>query len=201
MVSRKERRQRKKEREKTIKRFRRERLLNKVTARPGIFEYTLVLDHLRPRFNIGKILRSADAFGCRAVHLVGTGFFDPAPAKGSFRWVPAEFHDDFDDCYGVLAEQGYTCFVFEPDIGTSLGEVSFPRRSAFIFGNEEFGPRFDKDRYPDIRPLKIGQYGTVESLNVSIAASIVMYEYVRQHGNGVTVPVEKDQISASVGET
>ncbi|MGD2096644.1 MAG: TrmH family RNA methyltransferase [Desulfobacterales bacterium] len=58
------------------------------------------------------------------------------------------------------------------------------RKSAFIFGNEEFGHQFDKDRYPGIKSLKIHQAGKVESLNVSIAASIVMYEYVKQHGSG-----------------
>jgi tRNA G18 (ribose-2'-O)-methylase SpoU len=51
-----------------------------------------------------------------------------------------------------------------------------------VIGHEEFGPSFTADRYPDITPIRIPIYGQVESLNVSVAASIVMYEYVRQHG-------------------
>ena len=48
-------------------------------------------------------------------------------------------------------------------------------------GHEELGPSFTADPYPDITPIRIPMYGQVESLNVSVAASIAMYEYVRQH--------------------
>ncbi|HFQ90627.1 MAG TPA: hypothetical protein ENK27_11190, partial [Desulfobulbus sp.] len=43
---------------------------NMVSARPGIHSCILVLDGLKPDFNIGKIFRSADAFGAREIHLV-----------------------------------------------------------------------------------------------------------------------------------
>ena len=58
----------------------------------------------------------------------------------------------------------------------ALAYIKLPAKSAFIFGNEEFGHSFNKDDYYAIKSLKIDQFGRVESLNVSIAASIVMYE-------------------------
>jgi tRNA G18 (ribose-2'-O)-methylase SpoU len=49
-------------------------------------------------------------------------------------------------------------------------------------GHEGFGVTFKKEDFPDICWVKIPQFGKVESLNVSVAASIVMYEFVRSRG-------------------
>ncbi|MDM8551525.1 TrmH family RNA methyltransferase [Desulfobacterales bacterium HSG2] len=172
------------ERKNMLRRFRKEKRQN-LLANPGEHEYIIVLDHLKPDFNIGKIFRSADAFAAREVHLIGTDFFSPVPAMGSFKWVPARFHETFDTCYEELIESDYTLFTMEPSADETILSVSLPERSAFIFGNEGLGISFDKAEYNGIRSLKIPQLGKVESLNVSIAASIVMYEYVRQHGKSV----------------
>ena len=153
-------------------------------ALPGRHEFIIVLDHLKPAFNIGKIFRSADAFGAAEVHLIATNFFDPAPAKGSFKWVPAKFHADFENCYEELLDRDYTLFLMGAAEGENLPDVNMPAKSAFIFGNEEFGHSFNRNDYSRIKALKIPQFGRVESLNVSIAASVVMYEYIRQNGRG-----------------
>jgi tRNA G18 (ribose-2'-O)-methylase SpoU len=172
-----------KERQSAIRRFRKQKRLN-LMASSGRHDFIVVLDHLKPAFNIGKIFRSADAFGAAEVHLVATNFFDPAPAKGSFKWVPAKFHADFKSCYEYLIGRHYTLFMMETANGDMLSQIKLPPKSAFIFGNEEFGHSFNKDDYNRIKSLKIPQFGRVESLNVSIAASIVMYEYIRQNGSG-----------------
>lgn len=161
-------------------RFRRQRNTNRL-ASPGVHPFAVVLDGLKPAFNIGKIFRSADAFGAREVHLVGIDFFDPAPAMGSFKWVPARFHERFETCYEDLAGRRYTFFTLDPVRGTPLPETALPEHSAFILGHEEYGISADITAYPDIRSLTIPQFGQVQSLNVSIAASIVMWEYLRQH--------------------
>ena len=56
------------------------------------------------------------------------------------------------------------------------------KHRAFVMGHEALGPSFTADQYPDMILIRIPMYGQVESLHVSVAASIVMYEYVRQHG-------------------
>lgn len=161
-------------------RYQKERQKN-MLAKPGEQQFVLVLDHLKPGFNVPKIFRSAEAFGAAAVHLINIGPFDPAPAKGSFRKVPAVFHDNFYSCYQQLHEQGYNLFRFAPDAPESLCNCRLPQKSAFIFGHEEFGCSFECSDYPTIQSLSIPQFGSVQSLNVSIASSIVMFEYVRQH--------------------
>jgi tRNA G18 (ribose-2'-O)-methylase SpoU len=153
-----------------------------VLAKSGPHECVVVLDTLKPSFNVAKIFRSAEAFGIHAVHLVDIGPFDPAPAKGSFRKVPARFHQTFADCYAELTEQGYEFVVFAADAEATLMKAELPRKVAFVFGNEEFGFSFDAADYPAIRSVSIPQFGDVESLNVSVAASVAMYEYLRRFG-------------------
>jgi tRNA G18 (ribose-2'-O)-methylase SpoU len=161
------------------KRFERQRRLNRL-ASPGIHRLVVVLDHLKPRFNIGKIFRSAEAFGVEAVHLIGTDFFDPAPAMGSFKWVPARFYETFAQSYRQLRERGYAIFILDPDASHGLPHAILPLKCAFVFGHEEFGFSFRPDDYPDLSRVSVPQLGKVQSLNVAVAASLAMYEYVRQ---------------------
>jgi len=149
-------------------------------AKPGVHPIALVLDNLKAGYNVPKIFRSAHAFGAAEVHLIDIGPFDPAPAKGGFKHVPARFHDDFDVCYRALREQGYSIFTLTPDSAAQLWSTALPERSAFVLGHEEFGLSFDPADYPDIQGLAIPHFGPVQSLNVAVAASIVLYEYARQ---------------------
>ena len=164
----------------TLLRYQKERQKN-ILAKPGEHKFMLVLDQLKPGFNVPKIFRSAEAFGAAGVHLIDIGPFDPAPAKGSFRKVPAVFHADFAACYQQLTEQGYRLFRLAPDAQQSLCGCQLPEKSAFILGHEEFGCSFAPQDYPQIGSLRIPQFGSVQSLNVSVASSVVMYEYVRQY--------------------
>lgn len=159
-------------------RFERQRRLNAL-AQPGPRSLVVVLDHLKPSFNIGKIFRSAHAFGVREIHLIGIDWFDPAPAKGAFKRVPARFFDDFEQSRALLAAHDYRIHLLDPDAEQPLACCSLPRRSAFVVGHEEFGLSFDATLYPDLARVRIAQVGPVESLNVSVAASIAMYEFVR----------------------
>ena len=178
------RKKRKKARLDAQQRFIKEKRRN-LLAVPGPREMVIVLDGLKPTFNIGKIFRSADAFGVRKIHLINIDFFNPAPAKGSLRWIPAVFDDSFATCYSTLRQEGYEFFVLTPHSGAvSLPDVQLPERSAFVFGHEEFGFSFASSDYPGLHPIHINQIGKVESLNVSVAASIAMYEYSRQHPAG-----------------
>ena len=151
-------------------------------AKPGVHDCIVILDGLKPDFNIGKIIRSADAFGIQEVHLVGVDFFDPEPAKGSMRWVVFHQHLNFQSCYDAITGKGYSFYCLEPETDCLLGSEPFPEKTALIVGHEEYGVSFDILQYPSIRSLAIPQWGHVQSLNASVAASVAMYEYVRQHG-------------------
>jgi tRNA G18 (ribose-2'-O)-methylase SpoU len=170
---------RKEYRDKALRRYEKERLRNKL-ASPGQHEFILILDNLKAGYNVPKLFRSAEAFGACEVHLINIGFFDPAAAKGAFRKVPASFHDNFSSCYQELINRGYQIFTLEPETDNLLHEIDLPKKSAFVLGHEELGINFDREDYPDIQPVTITQFGNVQSLNVSIAGSIIMFEYTRR---------------------
>ena len=181
VVSRKERRERSEVALRIERRYEMHRRRNLAQARAGKLKFIIVLDNLKISFNMGKIFRSADAFGAREVHLVGNHFFDPGPSRGSFKKVPVKYFADFQQSYDYLQERDYTMFTMEPEGSTFLHHAILPEKSAFIMGNEEFGISFTRDDFPGVDSLAIAQHGMVESLNVSVAASVVMYEYFRQH--------------------
>lgn len=180
MVSRQCREELRRERQQGMKRYEKQRRRN-VMAESGAHPFVVVLDHLKAGFNVPKIFRTAQAFGAHAIHLIDIGPFDPAPAKGAFRKVPASFFPSFEESYQQLRAEGYTLFTLEANCGLSLHEATLPAKSAFILGHEERGISFDRADYPGVECLSIAMSGEVESLNVSVAASIVMYEYCRQH--------------------
>jgi tRNA G18 (ribose-2'-O)-methylase SpoU len=161
------------------KTFERQRLLNKMMAKPGPYPYVMILDHLKVDFNIGKIIRSADAFGAMGIDVVGTDFFDPLPAKGSMKRVSFKIMNTFQESYQKWHDEDYTFYAFDSEAEVGIHEITFPEKSAFIMGNEGFGFSFKKEHYPKIKYLKIPQLGNVESLNVAVAASIIMYEFAR----------------------
>jgi tRNA G18 (ribose-2'-O)-methylase SpoU len=165
--------------EQMLRRYEKNRRRN-LLAEPGTHEFIVVLDNLKAGFNVPKIFRSAEAFGAHEIHLINIGPFDPAPAKGAFRQVPAKFFSRFEESYQDICDREYTLYALTPNNNSPLHGEKFPAKSAFIFGHEEMGLSFDPADYPAIQGLHIPQFGRVESLNVSIAASIVMYEYTTQ---------------------
>ncbi|MEA3303918.1 MAG: TrmH family RNA methyltransferase [Pseudomonadota bacterium] len=161
--------------EQMLRRYTKQRHRN-AAAVPGCQQMIFVLDHLKAGFNVAKIFRSAESFGVHEIHLIDIPAFDPAPSKGAFRKVPARFHDHFDSCYEELIGRGYKLFTLEPECEATLNTTELPEKSAFIMGHEEHGISIDHAQF-DIQCRSIPQYGATQSLNVSIAASIVMYEY------------------------
>ena len=179
MITRDCRQQLRAERAQAMRRYEKQRRRNRL-AKPGAYDFIIVLDHLKAGFNVPKIFRSAEAFGAREIHLINIDWFDPAPAKGAFKKVPARFYHDFASSYQELTGRGYSLFTLEPSPDcTPLPAAVLPRKSAFILGHEERGISFDRVDYPEVQCLNIPHAGETQSLNVSVAASIVMYEYVR----------------------
>lgn len=179
MTVRKSKALRRQQRERALQRYKSDRIRNQLSASPGCHDFVIVLNHLKASYNVPKIFRSAEVFGASEIHLIGVGPFDPAPAVGAFRRVPARFFEDVGQSHEDLTAREYALFVLEPSCKSSVFRHPLPSKSAFVFGHEEFGVDIDSSRYPNLSCLGIPQFGRTDSLNVSVAASIVMYEYVR----------------------
>jgi tRNA G18 (ribose-2'-O)-methylase SpoU len=170
----------------TERRFKQVLARSAPSARAGPHPFVVVLDHLRPVRNAAAIVRSADAFGGRAVYLIGTRFFDPVPAMGSLKNVPLQFFARFEAALESLLDEGYTVYALEPARDVTepnyLQRTALAEKAAFVVGNEGSGLSFWLRDQPRVVPLTIGQYGGVPSLNVSVSAALAMFEWVRQHG-------------------
>lgn len=180
---RKSKRERREARDQALLRYTKQRQRN-LLAKPGLHPFIIVLDHMKAGFNVAKIFRSAEVFGGCEVHLIDIGPFDPAPGKGGFKKVPARFYDDFSQSHAELKRRGYQIFMLTANAENSILSRALPEKSAFVLGHEEWGHSFEPADYPDIASISIPQFGQIESLNVAVAASVTMYEYVRQHAAG-----------------
>lgn len=112
--------------------------------------------------------------------MVQTKEFDPYPAKGAIKRVKIEFYDSLAESIKWLIENQYSIYVLDTNTECSFEKENFPFKTAFIIGHEEFGVNNEIIKNFKHKKIKIKQFGETESLNVSIATSIAMYEYTKQ---------------------
>jgi tRNA G18 (ribose-2'-O)-methylase SpoU len=152
----------------------------------------VVLDNLRGEYNLPRIIRTAHMFSVREVFVVGTKFFNPYPSVGALRHTRIRMLDTMDEAIKILKKVNYKIYALEPPIykGKSLVSLDFTKNhSAFLVGNELKGFSINIKEYPFITSTYIPQKGKVESMNVSVAASIALYEWARQQKD---VLIDKD---------
>lgn len=157
-------------------------------APEGRFPLVLVLDGLREMFNVPKIVRTANAFGCREVHLVDIGPFNPGPAVGTLKRTRTRIFPDFAASYAVLREEGYRIFALDGAGTHVLGNIEFPEKTALVAGHEGYGLSFDPKDFPGVETVRVPQFGPVESLNVSVAVGIATFEYLRSTRRFTALP-------------
>lgn len=147
-------------------------------------DLTLILNNIHDPHNVSAILRSCDAFGVHGVQLYYTRESFPLVGKRSSasakKWVDRVRHHDAATMISGLRAQGYQI------IGTNLTadakplpEWDFTGPTAILLGNEHRGQDTALDALiPD--NLFIPMQGMIQSLNVSVAAAVILYEAWRQ---------------------
>ena len=170
------------------------KLLNIELGRISAAEYkdlpssglVVVLDNIRSAHNVGSAFRTSDSFGIDEVFLCGISAVPPSAeihksALGAEDAVPWEHVDDTLEAVRRLKADGYTVVAVEQTVhsrklGTFLREPG--RRYALIFGNEASG--LPADFATKTQPVFIPQSENVDSLNLSVAASIAMYHFCQK---------------------
>lgn len=168
------------------------KLLNSELGRPDIDEFrklrklpvTVVLDDIRSQHNIGSVFRTSDAFLMEKLELCGICAVPPSPqihksALGAEFSVGWEYHGDTAEAVKALKDAGYVIVSVEQTENSTSLETFRPdpqAKYAVIFGNEVKGVRQDVVDMSDIC-LEIPQSGTKHSLNVSVAAGIVLWHF------------------------
>ncbi len=151
----------------------------------------LMLLNLDGNMNIAMSIRTAAVLGCSDVWVVGQRKYDARPEVGSKNYIKVHKVNTIGDPKTFFTEMGVTPFIIEQG-GTPIEDMKFStymdRPVCFIMGSESHGisPEF-AESLRDAPRITISQYGLVRSLNVSIAASIVMYEFLKQWRQRVAV--------------
>ena len=154
----------------------------------------VVMDNIRSMHNVGSVFRTSDAFLIAGICLCG---FTPQPphrdiqktALGATESVDWLYYENTISAVEALKEQGYKVFAIEQTKGsislenfkTHINEKSNNNSNnalAFVFGNEVEGVSEEVLAICD-GAVEIPQYGMKHSLNISVAAAIVLWEMVR----------------------
>lgn len=148
---------------------------------PGL---TVVLENIHDPHNVSAILRTCDAVGVVHVELLYT--CEPFPRIGrkssssASKWVDRRKHRSVQECYALLHEEGYRILATRLDQDApSLYAVDLTGPVALVLGNEHRGVSDEAAALADGR-LYIPMRGMIESLNVSVAAAVLIYETLRQ---------------------
>jgi tRNA (guanosine-2'-O-)-methyltransferase len=146
-------------------------------------DLTVLMDRVNKAHNFSAILRSCDAVGVLEAHVVPPeGGLDVhhATSAGTKRWVAVRQHPDAASAVAHLRASGFTVWAADHrGRSRDYREVDFTRPTAVILGEELVGLSDETLQLSDDL-LAIPMMGMVESLNVSVAAAIVLYEACRQ---------------------
>ncbi len=147
---------------------------------------TVVLEDVHDPWNASAVLRSCDAVGVMDIHLVYVN--DPPPRKAfdrktsgsAAKWVAIHSHASIEVCYEHLRAKGFAIFAAALRADShDLYDVDFRQPTALVLGNEMRGVSDIGVDLADGAYL-IPMHGMVESLNVSVACAVSLYEALRQ---------------------
>jgi tRNA (guanosine-2'-O-)-methyltransferase len=154
-------------------------------------DLTVVLEAVDKPHNLSAILRSCDAVGVLEAHVVslkGRPRTFNSTAQGSQKWVPLRPHATVEEVLGQLKAQGFRLY------GTHLGvnaldyrQCDFTGPTAFVLGAEKWGLSEAAAAAVD-QALLIPMGGMVQSLNVSVATAVLLFEALRQRQAAGLVP-------------
>lgn len=145
-------------------------------------DLTLCLEEVHKPHNVSAVIRSADAVGIHDLHAVWPEKIKTlvSSAAGSNSWVNVHNHDTLGDAVALLKSQGMQILATHlSDSAVDFRAVDFTRPTCIIMGSEKTGISQEAIRLAD-QHIMIPMSGMVQSLNVSVAAAVILYEAQRQ---------------------
>lgn len=146
-------------------------------------DVVLVLEDVSSDHNASAVLRTADAFGVLEVNIIERSSRFAIHAKtssGAHKWLELRRHAAAPTVYEELRERGYSIWASSVHgDAIPVGEVDVSRRIALVFGNEHEGLSAAAAEAADGR-FRVPMQGFVESLNVSVATAVAMYDVLRR---------------------
>jgi tRNA G18 (ribose-2'-O)-methylase SpoU len=145
----------------------------------------VIADNIRSLHNIGSLFRTSEAAGIEKLYLVGISGTPPRKeinktAIGAENNVPWEYHADMIPLLKYFKSQHIPIVVLEhTDSSKSFQEITYSFPLCLVVGNEVDGISEEVMDYADMA-VDIAMFGMKQSLNVSVAYGIMLYELIRQ---------------------
>lgn len=150
-------------------------------------DLVLVLENLSEPTNISAILRTAEAFGVGKICIIHTDSSKPRlsmnTSSGAIKWLKVEYWQSTSECLKELKKKKYNLVgsLVDPQAKV-LWQEGFAGKVAIVVGNEAQGMSEEAQQLVD-QNIYLPMFGLTESLNVSVAAGIFLYEVIRQKEN------------------
>jgi tRNA (guanosine-2'-O-)-methyltransferase len=142
-------------------------------------DLTVLMDNVHKDHNLSAVLRTCDAVGVFAAHGVWPNpRYRPSPgvSAGSGKWVPVHTHPTLEAAMEHLRGQGFTILAATlSDQAVDYRSVDYTRPTAVLVGAEKFGVSAPGLAGADAH-VAIPMQGFVESLNVSVATALILFE-------------------------
>jgi tRNA G18 (ribose-2'-O)-methylase SpoU len=143
--------------------------------------FHVAVENWQHDFNIGSVVRTANAFLAAAVHIVGRRRWNRRGAMVTDRYQHVVHHSTVDDLMSWARQEGLPVIGVDNLPGAvPLETFDLPERCILLFGQE--GPGLSetaRDRADAV--LSIAQFGSTRSINAGAAAAIAMHAWVRRH--------------------
>jgi len=145
--------------------------------------FTVVLEDIFQPHNSSAVIRSCDIFGLQDEHIIQNKYSSRVSrhvAKGSHKWLDIKKYNqsatNTQDCLDALRKDGYQIIATTPhNDSCMLHEFDITKKSAFVFGVEKEGvSEYTMNQADGF--LKIPMVGFTESLNISVAAAIILQD-------------------------
>lgn len=148
-------------------------------------DLTIVCENIHDPHNVSAILRTCDSVGIDTVNLLYNVNTYPKMGKRSSasarKWIKTEKFNKGVDLRAALKQQNFMIYAtrMDGDNTKSIYDIDWTLPSAVILGNEHLGVSQDAFSIAD-ESIYIPMFGMIESLNVSVAAAVILYEACRQ---------------------
>lgn len=141
----------------------------------------IAIENLQRDYNMGTIVRCANAFNVKKVHIIGRKQWNKRGAMVTDLYMNIQYHDDI-KAFGAVMERSKREIIAIDivDQAVGLSKTELPANAVLVFGAE--GPGLSKEMLTTAKKVvMIEQLGSTRSVNVGVAAGITMYNWLQQH--------------------
>lgn len=144
-------------------------------------DFHIAIENWQHDLNIGTVVRTANAFLAKEVHIIGRRRWNRRGAMVTDKYQHIRHHPTVEDFVKWAQEGGYTIIGIDifPD-SVPLETYDLPKKSVLVFGQE--GPGLSQEVHEAAEAtLSIEQFGSTRSINAASAAAIAMHAWIRRH--------------------